>query len=202
MAGPLEKLFPRDPRDRAGRDSAHLGKLYAETWRMHSRHGSRRSIRDRRACHDATLPQELDRLLPLSSLLDVGTGSGVLSIAAAKLGVRQIRAIDNDPTAVEVAEENVSMNSVWDQIRVSGTPLEELSEEFEVVVANIIAPVLLRLSADLVSATAMNGHLLLSGILVEEVDEVSRIFCESGMVEQARDSENGWSCLHLRRAQI
>ncbi len=144
---------------------------------------------------------ELDQLLPVSSLLDVGTGSGVLSIAAAKLGVSRIQAIDNDPTAVEVAEENVATNSVWDQVAVSGIPLSEIEERFQVVVANIIAPVLLRLAPDLVTATAAGGHVLLSGILIEEVDEVSRFFCELGMVEQSRDSENGWSCLHLRRDQ-
>lgn len=139
----------------------------------------------------------LDGLLPCSTLLDVGTGSGVLAIAAAKLGVSKVVAVDNDDTAVEVAQENVAMNSVWDRVRVSSDPLERIEGTFDLVIANIIAPVLFRLSDDLAAKVKPGGHLILSGILVEETNAMAASFRDLGLQERGRTVENGWSCLHL-----
>ena len=143
----------------------------------------------------------LDSLLPRASMLDVGTGSGVLAIAAAKLGVPKIRAVDNDATAVEVARENIATNAVWDRVFADATPLEHIEGQFEVVVANIIAPVLRRLAEDLVRCMSQNGMLIMSGILVEETDMVSNDFQSLGLVERGRSIENGWSCLLMEQKE-
>lgn len=147
-----------------------------------------------RLCLDA-----LDGLLPKRCLLDVGTGSGVLAIAAAKLGVEQVRAVDNDATAVEVANENIATNSVWDRVVADAMPVEDVSGLFDVVVANIIAAVLTRLAPALVARMNPGGVLILSGILVEETQTMSETFASLGLSERERSVENGWSCLVMVR---
>ncbi len=141
----------------------------------------------------------IDPLLPAPTMVDVGTGSGVLSIAAAKLGVASVVAVDNDDTAVDVARENVATNSVWDRVRVSATPLDDVPGTYGIVVANIIASVLDTLAESLVAHVAPGGDLILSGILSEEGNWLSATFSSLGMTEIERTAENGWICLHLRR---
>jgi len=106
------------------------------------------------------------------SVLDVGCGSGILSIAAAKLGAGEVVGIDNDPDAVIVAVENVVANGVADTVRVTVDPAAEVEGPFDTVVANILADTLISLSADLIRLTATTGRLALSGVLTDQAEEV------------------------------
>ncbi len=105
-------------------------------------------------------------------VLDVGCGSGILAIAAALLGSRDVLAIDNDPTAVTVAHENIAQNGVGDVVRASGDDLRAVPGVFDWVLANIIAPVLVELAEPLVAHTARGGALVLSGVLDTQEAEV------------------------------
>lgn len=109
---------------------------------------------------------------PPPTLLDVGCGSGILSIAAAHLGVPRVDAVDNDLLAVRIAAENVLANDVAGVVSVSGEPLTGSTERYAFVVANIIAPVLIELAPSLVGAMEPGGGLLLSGILLPQLDSV------------------------------
>jgi ribosomal protein L11 methyltransferase len=133
------------------------------------------------------------------SVLDVGTGSGVLSIAAALMGATRIVAVDIDPEAVRVTQENLELNRVEKVVSASTTDLAELPGEFGVVVANILAEELVRLSSQLVSRVAAGGWLILSGILTEKVDFVCAGFPGLALIESPREAE--WSCLTFRKSR-
>jgi len=100
-----------------------------------------------------------------ASVLDVGTGSGILALVALALGAERAVAIDNDPDVIEVATENAERNGLADRLRVSTTPVERVRERFDVVLANIETKVLRPLAKPIVSRVAKGGALHLSGIL-------------------------------------
>jgi len=131
--------------------------------------------------------------------LDVGTGSGILSIAAAKFGIGHITAIDIDPEAVRVAHENCVLNGVEERVSVSDTPLGMICGSYDIVLANILAEDLVRMAPELIARLNPNGFLILSGILIEKETLVIEGYADPSMTltEAAREGE--WSCLVLRR---
>jgi ribosomal protein L11 methyltransferase len=128
------------------------------------------------------------------SLIDVGCGSGILAIAAAKLGVRRLLAIDNDPEAVRATRENALQNRV--ELEAGETPVGEVSEKFAVVVANILSSVLISLARDITARLERGGTLILSGILAVEADEVVAAYAPLRLVER-RDRQE-WVVLVLQ----
>jgi ribosomal protein L11 methyltransferase len=136
---------------------------------------------------------------PGASVLDVGTGSGLLAIAARKLGAGRVAGNDEDPVAVRVARENAEQNGV--ALELTGAPADEIPGTFDVVVANILANVLVALAPSLAAKVAPGGVLVLSGILGPQEDEVRRAYLEAGLAAlpggDRRDGE--WSLLALRR---
>jgi ribosomal protein L11 methyltransferase len=107
-------------------------------------------------------------LLAVPSLLDLGTGSGILAMAANLLGAGRILALDIDPDAVEVAQENLALNDMSDAIECGTVPLESLTEHFDIILANILAEELVRLAPYLTERLQPGGSLILSGILAEK----------------------------------
>jgi ribosomal protein L11 methyltransferase len=136
---------------------------------------------------------------PGASVLDVGTGSGLLAIAARKLGAGRVAGNDEDPVAVRVARENAERNGA--ALELTGAPVEAIPGAFEVVVANILANVLVDLAPALAAKVAAGGVLLLSGILHPQEDEVRRAYVAAGLVPwPGGDRREGeWSLLALRR---
>lgn len=121
-------------------------------------------------------------LKPADKVLDVGTGSGILAIAAAKLGAKQVLAIDLDANAVKVAKENVEYNGVQEQITVSvGNLAEGVSERYEIVVANILADVICILAKDVKKFLKPGGIFITSGIIADKLDMVKQSFAEEGL---------------------
>lgn len=133
----------------------------------------------------------------ISSMLDVGTGSGILSIAAARLGVPKVIAIDIDSTALKVAEDNILLNSVDGPVRVIEISLDKISIEFGLVVANIIAEELVRLSSLLKERVTADGYLILSGIISEKADMVMESFESLTLEKEVREGE--WFSLLFRK---
>lgn len=136
---------------------------------------------------------------PGASVLDVGTGSGLLAIAAEKLGAGRVAANDNDPVAVEVARENAARNGA--RVDLTLEPVDRIPGTFDVVVANILANVLVELAPVLAAKVAPGGVLLLSGILGPQEEEVRRAHLAEGLVPApGGDRRQGeWSLLALRR---
>ena len=132
------------------------------------------------------------------SLLDVGTGTGILAIAAALLAPgSRVVAIDVDPLAVEVARENLAINGVASSIELSvGQPRNLEAQEFGVVVANLTAEVIMDLLADLIRCLADEGRLILSGILIEHSSDVERSLGARGFAVTERRVAGEW-CLFV-----
>jgi len=131
-------------------------------------------------------------------LLDVGTGTGILGMAAVLFGAEKVLGIDNDPEAVAAATENVGRNGLQGRMEVSLAPISSLREQYEVVVANIVHDVLIAMADDLTRVTATGGSLILSGILAgEQVENISVVFTGRGftLVERAQCKE--WAALRF-----
>lgn len=111
---------------------------------------------------------EKNYLAVAPSLLDLGTGSGILAMAASLLGADRILALDIDPDAVEVARENLALNQLSERIECGTVPLESLTERFDIILANILAEELVRLAPYLTVRLNPGGSLVLSGILAEK----------------------------------
>jgi ribosomal protein L11 methyltransferase len=132
-------------------------------------------------------------------VLDVGTGSGILSIASAKLGARRVTAVDIDPEAVRVASDNCALNGVSSTVTVSDTPLARICGVYDIVLANILAEDLVRLASHLVERLKPDAFLVLSGILVEKEGLVTEGFANRNITLTEVARENEWSCLVYRR---
>ena len=131
-----------------------------------------------------------------ADVLDVGTGTGILGMAAVLFGARRVVAIDNDPDAVAAAEDNVRRNALAQSMAVSTAPLVELPGPFAIVVANIIYDTLVDLADELVRMTAIGGHLILSGILTgEQSDGLGAVYAGKGLLLQKHTQEKEWSAL-------
>lgn len=130
------------------------------------------------------------------SLLDIGTGSGILAIAAAKLGAERVLALDNDPIAVNVASENVQRNGVSERVQVElgslGKAEKRQAGVFDMVVANIIADVIIALARDLADALTSGGVLISSGIVQEREEEVVSALDATGLNMWERHIEGDW----------
>jgi ribosomal protein L11 methyltransferase len=144
-------------------------------------------------------------LRPGQSVLDLGTGSGILAIGAALLGAGDILALDNDPLAVQVAQENVALNGGQDRIRVAEGSLAQAGRTggWDVVVANILAPVLMEMleSADLLHTLTPAGTLILSGILQTQNAAMHTVIAASEGVVQQTLVQDDWVALVVQRQQ-
>ena len=128
--------------------------------------------------------------------LDLGCGSGILSIAAAKLGYGPITAIDLDPDAVRIATENIAQNHVSDAVAVSEGDVSALdvSQPYPIVAANILAPVLIANAAGISAAVERpGGYLLLAGILTEQYAAVCTAYAAHGFHEIEKITEGDWT---------
>ena len=99
------------------------------------------------------------------TILDIGTGTGILAMAGALYGGQQIQAIDNDPDAVAAAADNVANNSLTDRIDVSITPLDDIQGQYRIICANIVHDVLVDMADAIGQRSAPGGSLILAGIL-------------------------------------
>ncbi|MEL6299052.1 MAG: 50S ribosomal protein L11 methyltransferase [Pseudomonadota bacterium] len=136
-------------------------------------------------------------------VLDLGTGSGVLAIAAARLWPRAaITATDLDADAVRIARENAVKNGVGARVRpemADGVPTAGAGAAYDCVVANILAGPLIELATNITRATAPGGRLLLSGILLPQAPAVLAAYTANGFALARHDRVEGWSILTLRR---
>lgn len=134
----------------------------------------------------------------VSSMLDVGCGSGVLAIVAAQRGVETIRATDISAGAIEATVANAELNDVSDHITVDLAELATIAEPYDVVVANILAPVLVAMAADLRRLTAADGVLIISGILGNDHQHV--IDALAPMQVENTTIDAGWASIQLTHA--
>ena len=131
------------------------------------------------------------------SVLDVGTGTGILAIAVKKMGCDSLLATDIDADAVIAAKENALRNSVDFNVLQDSVP--EAAEPCDLVIANILFVVLRRIIGELAGAVQPGGKLLLSGVLSEEASEMIDLAESHGLKFESKDEQDGWVCLVLSK---
>jgi ribosomal protein L11 methyltransferase len=147
-----------------------------------------------------------DHIWPGASVLDLGTGSGILSIAAARQGAGTILALDIDPASVQAAQKNVRLNMVEAQVTVKQGSLEEAlpaSSEmggFDLVLANILTPVVLALlEAGLAKTLKPGAVLVTSGIEASEIPIVTNALLGAGLTSPFSNEKEGWAAVIARK---
>jgi ribosomal protein L11 methyltransferase len=136
-------------------------------------------------------------------VLDVGTGSGILAIAALKLGASHVDAVDVETVAVRATMENAARNGVADRVDVRHGSVglcEPFPGEYDVVLANIIARILIELADGIVTSTRPGGSMVLAGIITEREADVVSAFAERGAIVITRRQEDDWVSLVLKRS--
>ncbi len=132
-------------------------------------------------------------------VLDVGCGSGILAICAAKLGAKECRAYDIDPVAVKVARENVKDSGLEDTVRCDTSDLlrgvDASGGAYDVICANIVADIIIRMTPDIGKFMNDSSVILASGIISERADDVIECFERHGLRIIERAEENGWCAL-------
>ena len=127
--------------------------------------------------------------------LDLGCGSGILSIAAAKLGAQSVLGLDVDPTAIKTATNNVLKNNVSDRVRIYQGSLPHSSirpNTYDLAVANISSKVISELADDLILATKDDGTIIVSGILVDNSQDVKNSLISAGAQIQDSTISGDW----------
>jgi ribosomal protein L11 methyltransferase len=149
--------------------------------------------------------RELVRARPrntLKSMLDIGSGSGLLAIAAAKLGYRPVHAIDSDPVAVRISRANARRNQVGRSVHVVRADLKTLAEKLgthDVVCANLQADLLLNHASAIARAVTSGGRLVLAGILRTELEQVRSTYESLQLQTLHTRHEKEWSSVSFRR---
>ena len=142
----------------------------------------------------------IDKLIDdenIKTFLDAGCGSGILSIAAAKLGCREIDAFDIDPDSIMIAGENIEINKIAPgNISLQTAPLAEFTaprRTYDLVAANILAHILRENRDKIISFVKPGGKLILAGILTSDFENTAQYFCEAGLEQVDAFTEKEWT---------
>lgn len=148
------------------------------------------------------LEKEIESEAGSISVLDVGTGSGILAILAAKRGADRVVALDIDEEALANARENCAHNQVNEQISLVSHPLTRIEESFTLIVANIIAPILLQMAPEFPRLLKSGGRLILSGILVDQIPELTKTYADLGFFLKPTETMNEWVAFVCEKREV
>jgi ribosomal protein L11 methyltransferase len=144
-----------------------------------------------------------DQVTPGMSVLDLGCGSGILAIAAAKLGASTVLAIDNDPIAVTTARENAQSNGVSGTITIAEGSLADLlaaEQSFDLIVVNILAPVIIAMAHTGLAQTVLpGGRAIFSGIIEEQAADVAGALRAAGLTPIQQRQMGDWVAIEAQR---
>ncbi|HON99374.1 MAG TPA: 50S ribosomal protein L11 methyltransferase [Syntrophales bacterium] len=140
-----------------------------------------------------------ERSVPTWRVLDVGTGTGILGIAAAKLGAQRVLCVDIDRQAAQIAAENVRINGVEDRVQVLNRDVAAVEERFNLIAANLTAKVLIKLRPRLVDLLDGGGFLVVSGLLDVNEEDMETHFLKEPLAVKRVLREKEWLCYVLRR---
>lgn len=136
----------------------------------------------------------------IHNALDIGTGSGVLAIAAAALGVERVEGIDIDPTACHEAEKNIHLNGCADFVNISQSPLDAFyDQQFELLMANLRPPTILKLIPSMIKLSSSKVVWIISGCRKNEKDRIINQFPQDFTHIIWQDDQNNWSAFALKR---
>lgn len=136
---------------------------------------------------------------PGSSILDVGCGSGVLGIALALTRGARVVSVDIAPAAIEATLLNAQLNGVDQLVVVETGDVRSVRGTYDLVLANILAPVLLADAEDIASRATVLGSVILSGFTMSRVDDIAQLYTALGLLETRRIEVEGWFALQMQR---
>jgi len=140
---------------------------------------------------------------PGAQVLDLGTGSGILAIAAAKLGAGRVLAVDNDPMAVKTARGNVATNEVQGTIDLINGSLTDVSGNYDLLVVNILAKVIVEMAQQgLTKLVRPGGKLIAAGIIAEQKPQVITALEQAGLALVEQRQTDDWVCLVAERGHL
>ena len=140
-----------------------------------------------------------DLVRPGMTVFDVGTGSGVLAIVAAKLGAKRVEAVDFDPVAVRVARENVRQNGAEGIVHTERSDLlKSVEGKADLIIANIIADIIVRLFGEVKGSLVAGGTMLLSGIIEDRLPDVVEAAAQHGFAVEKIEQEKGWAAVIVK----
>jgi ribosomal protein L11 methyltransferase len=125
-------------------------------------------------------------------VLDVGTGTGILGIAAAKLGAKSVMCVDIDPQAVEIAHQNVAVNRVGDRVVIVNSDVVKIKGTFELIVANLTADALVKIKSHLVKMMEPRGYLIISGIIEQNRKDIEKAFLKDKLTTHRAITDKEW----------
>ena len=140
-----------------------------------------------------------EHVRPGDRVLDLGTGSGILAVAAARLGAGEVLALDIEAAAVAVAQKTVSLNGLAGAVEVVRGGIESAAPPYEVVAANIFPNVLTELAPDLAATVRHGGVFVTSGSVAARAEEVIGAVCAAGFELEERRSQGEWVGMVFRR---
>lgn len=145
--------------------------------------------------------ETINALCPKSAL-DIGTGSGILAIAATKLFEIEVQAIDIDAAALNNARDNCELNSTLDTVHLSATPIEEMCGEYDLIIGNLYGEVLIQMAPEISRLAARDCTVILSGITDLVRNLVVEAYTQDGRWTITEEYvEDGWVCLLLKSAR-
>lgn len=135
-----------------------------------------------------------DRTFQKWRVLDVGTGTGILGISAAKLGASSVMCVDIDDQAVEIAHKNVAVNHVGDRVVIVNSDVAKIKGTFELIVANLTAETLIKIKSHLVKMMEKGGYLVISGIIEKNRQDVETAFTRDDLISHRVIADKEWAC--------
>ncbi|MBP7342474.1 MAG: 50S ribosomal protein L11 methyltransferase [Syntrophaceae bacterium] len=140
-----------------------------------------------------------DRSIGEWKVLDVGCGTGILGITAAKMGAEDVICVDNDPKATEIAAENARINDVADRLKILNQDAAQIRQPRNLIIANLTAKLLARLHTQLVRLLLPEGYLVISGIIEPDIPAMEELFIAAPLAKERMLTEKEWVCYVLRR---
>ncbi|HOO91192.1 MAG TPA: 50S ribosomal protein L11 methyltransferase [Syntrophales bacterium] len=140
-----------------------------------------------------------DRYREERTVLDVGTGTGILAICSAKLGARMVTGIDIDPKAIEIAGKNIEINDVEDRVEIINEDIARYTGSFDLIVANLISGALINLHNHLVSLVRPGRYIIASGITEHDAQDVENTYCDGAMTLHDTRSDKEWVCYTFKK---
>ena len=143
-----------------------------------------------------------DRSIVNWHVLDVGTGTGILGIAAAKLDAEKVLCVDTDKKAVEIATKNALINNVNQRVVVRQGEITTLAETFDLIVSNITAKSMIKLRPHLTRLLNPHGYLIISGIIEQEKNDINEHFPTGSYPLHRLLQEKEWLCFVMRKGSV
>ena len=156
--------------------------------------------------HETTIMclEQLEKYTKSSDVVfDVGCGTGILAIGAAKLGANKVIGVDLDEVSVKVSKENVMTNNVGDRVEIRhGNLLDVVNEKSNIIVANIIAEVIAGFSKDVVNFLKNDGIFIASGIILDRIEMVKKALEEAGLTVVDTIKMGEWACIVSKYSEV